>query len=290
MTTAGRACAAGVVIFVAALPARALSQAPLRNHLYDKLEVGVAATIVLDRSEARVDSPDGEIGTTFSLPNALGMQGASVQPAVGIRWKPIRRAELELTYQFLNRTGQRTIDRNLEVGGDTVYAGLASTSQLGSDDATLQLKYALWAGDGHTVGLALGIGAILFRLQIDAEGDATGGGGSVADTVRIDRRLTGPTASVGAFGNVRLGRRWYAAADVRALEVRFDRYGLSVLEGKLQATYYLSNRWGLGGGMYYTDVAVEVKPPPTRSGDATDLFGAVKHAYTSLRLGLIGVF
>ncbi len=289
-TTAGRACAAGFVFLATAFPLGAQVSVPPRNHLYDRLELGVAASFVLDRSEARVDSPEGEVGTTFSLTSALGMPSATVQPVVGLRWKPTRRAELELSYQFLNQSGQRTITQNLEIGGDSVYAGLRSTSDLGSDDATLQLKYALWAGDAHTVGLALGVGAIFFRLQVDAEGDASGGGGSVVDTVRIDKRFTGPTASIGAFGNVRLGPRWYVGADVRAFAVQFDRYSATVAEGNLLARYYLSDHWGVATSLYYTDATIEVMPPETRSGDASDLFGSVKHAYTSLRLGVIGAF
>lgn len=261
-----------------------------RNHLYDKLEVAAAVTFVLDRSVARVDSPDEEIGTTFSIPNILGLPATTVQPAVGLRWRPGRRTALELSYQFLNKSGQRVIDRNLDVGGDTVYAGLQSSSTLGSDDATLQFKYALLAGERHTIGAALGLGAIFFHLTIDATGDASGGGGSVADTVRINRSLTGPTASIGAFGNWRLGDRWYVGADARVLEVRFDRYGLSVLEGSLEASYYLSTWWGVIASLYYTDVAIEVQPQEVRRGDATDLFGSVKHAYTSLRLGAVAAF
>lgn len=287
----GRRTTAWLALLVA-LPAPGHAQgiASAPNHLYDKLEIAAAATFVLDRSEARVDSPDGEIGTTFSIPNVLGMPGTTIQPAVGLRWRPGRRTALELSYQFLNKSGRRVIDRNLDVGGDTVYAGLQSTSTLGSDDATLQFKYAFLAAERHTVGVALGLGAIFFRLTIDATGDASGGGGSVADTVRIDRSLTGPTASIGAFGNWRLSDRWYVGADVRVLEVRFDRYGLSVLEGSLEANYYLSTWWGVIASLYYTDVAVDVQPQEVRRGDATDLFGSVKHAYTSLRLGAVATF
>lgn len=288
--TAGRACAAGFVLLVAAFPARAQAPEVQRNHLYDKLEVAAAATFVLDRSEARVDSPEGMIGTTISIPNSLGLPGTTVQPAVGLRWRPGRRTALELSYQFLNKSGERTIERNLDVGGDTVYAGLQAASALSSDDATLQFKYALWAADRHTIGVAVGLGAIFFHLTIHAMGDASGGGGSVADTVRIDKSLTGPTASIGAFGNWRLGSRWYVGADARAFEIRIDRYGVSVLEGNLDARYYLSDRWGVGASVYYTDVALNVDPQEVRRGDATDLFGSVKHAYTSLRLGAVAAF
>lgn len=286
---AGRAVAVGMALLALAAPARAQGADSLRNHLYDKLQVGLAFTTVLNRSGARVDSPNGDVGTNINFRDALGISDATVQPAIGLRWKPGRHTEINLGYQFINQTGQRTIDDNLVVGEDTVYLGLNANTEVGSDNLTFQFKYSIWAAEKHTIGLALGLGAIFFDLKLDAVGDASGGGGSVADTVNIDKSFTGPTASLGAFGNWRVSDRWYVGADARGIGARVDRFDFSVFEANAGAQYYFSNRWGAGLGLYYTDVTVNVAQ---KSGGsvAGDLIGEVKYAYSSLRLGVIGAF
>lgn len=289
MGSAGRGAGLGLVLLAVAAPLFAQSADTLRNHLYDTFQVGVAFTTVLNRSNARVDAANGDVGTNIDFRDRLGISEATVQPAIGLRWKPGRRTEFDLGYQFLNQTGQRTIDENLVVGEDTVYLGLDADTKVSSDNATFQFKYSIWAAERHNIGLALGLGAIFFGLKIDAVGDASGGGGSVADTVNLDKSFTGPTASLGAFGNWRVGDRWYVGADARGIGARVDRYDFSVFEGNAGAQYYFSDRWGAGLGLFYTDVTVNVDQ---KEGDSVvdDLVGKVKYAYSSLRLGVIGVF
>lgn len=286
---AARAVVAGLAFLVVAAPAHAQGGDALRNHLYDKFQVGLAFTTVLNRSDARVDGPNGEIGTRVNFKDMLGITEATVQPAIGLRWKPGRKTEFDLGYQFLNQTGQRTIDRNLVIGGDTVYLGLDANTDLSASNATFQFKYSIWAKEKHNIGLALGLGAIFFDLQLDAVGDASGGGGSAADTVNIDKSFTGPTASIGAFGNWRLSDRWYIGADARGVGARVDRYDFSVFEGNAGAQYYFSDTWGAALGFFYTDVTVDVAAKSDGSV-AGDLIGKVKYAYSSLRLGVIAAF
>lgn len=281
----GRAVVVGLALLALAAPLAAQGGDTLRNHLYDKWQVGLAFTTVLNRSNARVDGPDGGLGTNIDLRNTLGISEATIQPAIGLRWKPGRRTEFDVGYQFLNQTGERSVDRDLIIGEDTVYAGFDANTDLGSDNATFQFKYSIWAAEKHNIGLALGLGAIFFSLKLDAMGEI----GPVTDTVNIDKSFTGPTASIGAFGNWRVGDRWYVSADARGIGARVDRYDFSVFEGNAGAQYFFSDRWGAGLGLFYTDVTVNVDQ---KEGDSvvSDLVGKVKYAYSSLRLGVIGAF
>lgn len=273
-----------------AVPASAQDSTEYKNHLYDKWQVGVAFTTVLNGSDARVDGADGSLGTTLNFRDILGISSATIQPAVGLRWKPGRRTEFDVGYQWLNQSGNRSISVDeLIIGGDTVSGDLRIKSKIGSDNATLQFKYSLFAAERHNIGLALGLGAILFDVNFDVAGGACAGTNCVSDSLSVSKKLTGPTASLGAFGRWRVGNRWYLGADARGLGARIDRFDISVFEGDATGQYFLSDRWGLELAGFYTNVSVKVGAQSS-GVVADDLVGKVAYSYSSVRLGVLAAF
>jgi hypothetical protein len=258
------------------------------NHLYDRFQAAVNFTTVLNWSNVRVDASNGP-GTTLDYKSLLGISGTSIQPALGVKWKPGRHTELDLGYQFLNQSGQRAFTDSLVIGDDTLSGNLDLRSKIGESNATLQFKYSLWPAERHNIGLALGLGAVFLRM--DFTGTAQGCAAASCDSTGafgISRSVTAPIASLGAFGRWRLGDRWYVGGDARGLGARVDRYQISVLEADAGAEYYLSDRWGLQLGWYYTDVTVNVAPKSEPS--AADFSGKVAYNYSSIRLGVISAF
>jgi len=260
------------------------------NHLYDTWQVGVSMTTVLNNSDVRVDGSSGSLGTNISFRDMLGMSGHSIQPAFAVAWKPGRRTELDLGYQFLNQSGSRSFRDSLVIGDNTIFGNLDLNSTTSSNNATFQFKYSIFAKERHSIGLAVGLGAVFLDLQIDGTatnciGDACVGSNGVA----VTKKLTGPTASLGAFGNWRLGNRWYVRGDARGLGARVDRFDISIFEADAIVRYFLSNRWGVGLGWFYTDVAVDVGAK-AENATVEDLVGKLAYNYTSIRLSLVAAF
>ena len=260
-----------------------------KNHLYDTFQASVNFTTVVNRSKARVDGSSGILGTTLDFRDILGLSGTTFQPALSVRWKPGRHTELDAGVQFINQSGQRDFMDTLRVGDDTVSGAISATTKAGSSNAILAFKYTLWAAERHALGLEIGLGAAFFSLKMDATGTACGGPNCAGGTLNVDKSLTGPVGGIGAFGQWRLGNRWYLGVDARGIGAKVDRYDFSVFQGDVAAEYFLSDRWGLTGGWYYNNVTVKVEP---KSGGsvANDLVGEVVYSYSSLRLGLLGVF
>lgn len=258
------------------------------NHLYDKFQASLDFTTVLNNSDARIDGSAGE-GTNLNFKDVLGISGSSIQPALGFAWKPGRHTELDVGYQFINQSGSRNFNDSLVIGDNTVFGQIDANTKLGSDNVNVAFKYSIFAAEKHNIGLEIGLGAIFFDLQFDAT--ATGCVGPDCDTgsVSIHKSLPGPTGALGAFGEWRLGNRWYIGGDARGIGAKVDRFDVSIFQADAYARYYFSNRLGAGAGWYYNDVTVDVAPKGG-SSSASDLAGKVKFAYTSLRLGGIFVF
>jgi len=265
-----------------------------RNHLYDKFQGSLDFTTVLNNSDARVDGSAGE-GTNLNFKDVLGISGSSIQPAIGVAWKPGRHTELDLSYQFINQSGTRSFNDSLVIGDNTVSGDIDANTKLGSDNFNLAFKYAIFAAEKHNIGLELGLGAIFFDLQFDATvtGTCTGpdctGSGPGTASASIHKSLPGPTGALGAYGEWRLGNRWYVGGDARGIGAKVDRFDVSIFQADAYARYYFSNKFGAGAGWYYNDVSVDVAPKGGSSA-SSDLAGKVKFSYTSLRLGGIFVF
>lgn len=262
----------------------------LQDHLYDKFQFALDFTTVLNNSEARVDGSGGE-GTNLNFKDLLGISGSSAQPALGVRWKPGRRTELDLGYQFINQSGTRSFNDTLIIGDNTVSGDIDADSKVGSDNLNLAFKYSILAAEKYNAGVELGLGAIFFDFQIDASASGCVGPDCASGSVSIDRQITIPTGALGAFGQFRVSNHWYVGADARGLWGDVDRYNVSIFQGDAYARYYFSDRWGAALGWYYNDVTVDIAAKSGSSSDNDlDLGGKVSFNYTSLRLGVIAAF
>jgi hypothetical protein len=284
---AGLATVAGLVL---AAPQALSAQDATVNHLYDKFQATLDFSTVLNNSEARVDGSAGE-GTTLNFKDLLGIAGSSVQPALGLAWKPGRHTELSVGYQFINQSGTRSFSDSLVIGDNTVFGDIDADTKVSSDNANLAFKYSILAKEKYNVGVELGLGAIFFDLQLDATATGCAGPDCASGSVSIDKKLTVPTGALGVFGQWRLGDHWYVGADARGIGGKVDRYDVSIFQADVFARYFFSDRWGAGAGWYYNDVTVDVAAKSGSSSDSDlDLGGKVSFNYTSLRLGVIAAF
>jgi hypothetical protein len=133
------------------------------------------------------------------------------------------------------------------------------------------------------------LGAIFFDMQLDAKAQGCVGTECDSGSVSTTKKVTGPTASLGAFGRWRVGDRWYVGGDFRAMSAVIDRYDESVLEAGAFGRYYLSDHWALGIGWNYTDVTLDLAP---KGGNVatSDFAGRIIYKYSSLKLGVVAAF
>ena len=279
-----------LAVLALAAPGALSAQDSTVNHLYDKFQATLDFSTVLNNSEARVDGSGGE-GTNLNFKDLLGISGSSIQPALGLAWKPGRHTELSIGYQFINQSGSRSWDDSLVIGDNTIFGQIDADTKIGSDNANLAFKYAILTKEKYIAGVEIGLGAIFFELQMDATAEGCAGPDCTSGSVSIDRKLTVPTGALGVFGQWRLGDSWYVGGDARAIGGKVDRYDFSVFQADVFARYYFSDRWGAGAGWYYNDVTVDVAAKDGDTSDSDlDLGGKISFNYTSLRLGVIAAF
>lgn len=273
-----------VALSLLASPAAAQTDSS-RNHLYDKFQFAISGTNVLLGTNLRVDGNDGQ-GTDVDVEDDLGLDRSKFQPRFGFRWRPGRRHELEVGYQFARRTGQKTLSDSLRFGDTTFYANATIKPTFNSDQAFLVYRFAFMAKERTQVGAALGLGPYFFDVAIDALASASGGSQTGEVAYSESASVIGPTASLGLFGRFRLGDRWYLDADIRYITISIDRFKASVLDAGLAARYFMSRKVGfeLGYGGNGIKVDVEAKDRAAAAGFKS---GRIKFTQQTFRLGII---
>lgn len=268
---------AAVATLLAATPLAA--QAP-RHGLYETWTFSLSTTAVILNSNIRVD---GETrGTDLDAEDDLGLETTKIQPRGAVRWRPGRRHELELGYQMARRTGTKVLERDIEFGDTTFNVGADLTTTYDTDLAFLTYRFAFTAKERTQFGAALGFGALLLDVGLDAEAP----GGEEAST---SKGVTAPTASLGVYGRFLSGDRWYFETDARVLKLSIDRFDARVIEAGGAARYALSDRWSLEGGYSLSAIKVDIGPKSTDAGEEGIASGQIKFSLQSVRLGVVFV-
>jgi hypothetical protein len=257
-----------------------LSAQTARRSLYDKFEVNVSATGIFVNSKIRIDGSDGP-GTEIDAEDDLGLAKLKLQPRASLRWRPGRRHELELGYQFARRTGETTLQRTIDFGDSTYVLGTDVHSQLNSDQAFLTYRFAFLAKERSQVGAGLGLGALLVDTRLQALGDD-----EVVDWTQ-EKKVTAPVGSLGLFGRFLSGDRWYFEVDARYFAVIIDRYDAQVLDLGAAARYFLSPSFGIEAGYGGSGIEVDVGPKDTIIDRETLAGGRLKFSLQNVRLGLV---
>jgi hypothetical protein len=270
----------GLVVFfgLAAFAAAPAAQAQTSlGRLYDEWQIDLSGAVVILGTTIRVDGSEGQ-GTDVNSDD-LGLPGDRFMPRASVRWRPGRRHELELGYQFARRSGERTLDREV-VFADSIYdVGLATKTKFRTDQAFLTYRYAIQAKERTQLGAGIGVGALPFKFEIDALAST----GSDSVTRSATRSLVGPTASIGVYGRFLLGERWYLETDLRAIAIKIDRFKPSIVEGNLAGRYFLSDKLGLELGYGISSIRITVDPRESGKGFS----GRIKYPLQNVRLGVV---
>jgi hypothetical protein len=258
--------------------------APERNHLYDKFQLTGGFAFVRFNTTIRVDTPDGP-GTEIDVEDDLNADRTVPDPRFGLRWQISRKHSLEFGYLFARRTGERTLQRDIEYQGETYDAGLLVKTKFDSDLASLTWRWAFHASDKSQIGATLGLGAILFRTGLD-------GYLSVNDQtaeVSASRDLTAPVGSLGAFGHWKLSPKWYLEADARGIYIPVDRFEAIVGDLGVAARWFPMTWGGLELGLASNWVRVDINRDP--EAVLTGSFeGKIRYAITNIRTGVVIAF
>ena len=266
------------VAVIALVGATPQARAQSTSRLYDKWQIDLSGSALVMGTDIRVDGSNGE-GTEIDGEDVLGLSREQIQPRASVRWRPGRRHEVELGYQFARRTGEKTLERDVVIADSTYTVGLNLKTTLRTDQVFVAYRLAIRARERTQLGVGVAVGVFPFKLEVDRLVSA--GGSEVASS--NERSLTGPFGSIGVYGRFLLGDRWYLEGDLRGIAIEIDRFEAGVVEGNLAGRYFLSDKWAMELGYGISAVTLTVNPPEDREG----FFGKLDYPVHHVRLGVV---
>ncbi|HEX7878934.1 MAG TPA: hypothetical protein VF720_05960 [Candidatus Eisenbacteria bacterium] len=267
------------------LPVAAFAEEPNPTHLYDKFQFEVSGTAVGFNSELRVDANQGDDGTDIDAEDDLKAPEIKVQPRFELRWRPGRRHELELGYQFARRNSEHQLDNSFDFGDTTFMSGTHVRSHFDTDRAFLNYRYAFMAREKTQVGLTFGVGALFIDTQVDALTEIQSEDGEREVEYGAGGSIIGPSAAIGPFANFQVGEDWYIHSDLRWLKATVDRFTVRVLDAEAGTRWYPWTSVGFDLSGAVSSIALDVARPEDRDG----LAGSFEYSLLQLRLGLVYV-
>ena len=281
-------CAAVAACLAEKCAPRAAAQEP-RSSLYPRFEIDASGTLLVLGATIRIDSKTNlRLGTEIKAEDVLGVPRTTFQPRVTLRWRPWRRHELEAGIFPAARSGERTLTRTIVVGDTSFAAGARVSSALRTSQAFFTYRFAFTARETTQFGIALGLGALFFRSQIDALAVATGGGVERNRVLYSEtQESTGPTASVGVYGRLLLGHRWHLEAELRGIYLESGVYEVRMLEGGAAGRYFFSRTVGAELGYdlgYYHEASDQTS---NRGFFELDFRGKVHYIVHGFRGGIV---
>lgn len=278
-----------VIALGAPLPPTVAAQ-EIQNQLYRTLELDLTGDLLVFNTTLRIDPTNRpQLGTELSAEDDLGSPRANFQPRGALRWRPGRRHELEVGYVRAVRSNQRVLERTISFADTTFGAGARVESSFRTSQMFLNYRYAIRARDPSQIGVALGLGIIFLRGELDAL--VTTASGADSASFSGERKFNGPVASIGPYGRFRIGDRWYLETDLRGMYVKISNFKASVIEGGVAARRFFSNTFGAELGYNIGFYSVTVDRPATGNGFLSiDFRGRLEYTVNGFRGGIILMF
>jgi hypothetical protein len=197
----------------------------------------------------------GRPGTVIDFESELGLADRKALPwfQLGARLGEHWRVELE--YFALNRSGQRTITRDL-VWDDTVFPANASVaSTFDSDILRLSAGWSFVYTERLEVGAVLGLHVTRFRIALQAEVAAEA---LAAETrVETDDALL-PLPTIGLYGKYDVTRSWSVFGHVDYFSLTTGSYEGGLVNAMAGVGWRINDRFGLQLGYRYVDYSLGV--------------------------------
>src|SRR5262249_4967650 len=212
-------------------------------------------------------------GDRVDLGSDLGVDQNTSGAWVGAEWRFAPRHRLGFTYSRFTLRGERTIDRDLQIGDEVFPAGASVSSSLRLQILPITYSYSLLKRE--RAELAVTAGLHWSRLRFQAEGSASS---STLDLSRdANAKADVPLPLLGLRYDYHFGPRWSAGAGVAAFALKFGEstwnFEGSLWSARLHGEYRFARNFALGAALDGFRVKVDASQDAWKGGFDYGYFG-----------------
>lgn len=238
---------------------------------WEKASIQIGGFITSSDTQMRVDSKGGGAGAVVNLEDALGLNSEKTTYRIDgfYRFGETRRHEVELHYFDSRRSGEKVLDRTIEVGDTTFPIGASVSTQFDLKFINLDYSYAFFQDDRVRLSVAGGLHTIGVHYKLDSPGLA----------LFEDEKFTAPLPVAGFRGEVVVTERWRLKGGVDVLYVEYNQYTGALADTNVAVEYLPFKHAGFGLALNNVRMKLE-----SDGGDGTSLNGQLNFNFSGLLL------
>ena len=225
---------------------------------WDKFSISVGGFITQSDTTIQLNSATLGVGAVIDLENGLGVESdfRTYRIDANYRFGESRRHEIEFHYFDSRRTGDRTLDQQLQIGDLILPAGTGVTTEFDLTFANLDYVYNFLMDDRVRLGVSAGLHTTGIGLKITETG-----GGAVED-----ESFTAPLPMIGLRSEILLTERWRLKMDFNFFYLEYDNYTGQLSDALMAVEYRPWKNFSLGAGINSIDYTVEADTDDTIVG------------------------
>lgn len=217
-----------------------------RNPLDSALIVDVGWFFMSTDARVRVDGEtSAQVGTDVDFDQTFGL-GDFDRFRAEAAWRIAPRHLIRGMYFQNNRSGSRTIDRDVSFNGETFPVGADVRSDSDLTVAQLSYEYEFLQRENYAIGAGIGIHYMDIGLGLDTTLNAQGG--SVSRSLDERANTKAPLPVLGLRAVWRLPHDFYITAQAQYFYIQFDPYYGSLLDLKANIVWQFTDHVGIGVG------------------------------------------
>jgi hypothetical protein len=199
------------------------------------------------KTEATLDVTGTNVGTKVDFEDELGLAGQGGALRADAWFRPGRHDRIDFAWFKLDRSATRTIDRDINWGGEVIPVNTSVNGDLSTDILQLRYTYYLLANDDFELGAGLGIYGMNVGASLRA--DALGINESFKTPV--------PLPVVGVQGAWAFAPRWQVLGAAQFFFMKLENIGSTdeitggVIDVLLGLEYELVDHVGVGTSYDY---------------------------------------
>jgi hypothetical protein len=231
---------------------------------WEKFSLSVGGFLTETDTTIQINSESLGVGAVVELEDVLGVERSfsTYRIDATYRFGQTRRHEIEFHHFSSKRSGDKTLDEELQIGDIIFPADTGVITDFEMTFTNVDYVYNFLLDDRVRFGVSAGLHTTGFRLKV-----AETGGVNVED-----QEFTAPLPMVGLRLGVLLSERWRFRTDVNLFYIEFDNYTGRLGDIVVAVEYNPWKNFGFGAGLNAINYRVEAKP----DADLTDLNGQVK--------------
>jgi hypothetical protein len=243
----------GAVALVLSSPLAGAQEPPRSagGYLDNRYSLTVGIFALRPETTVRLDAPNGRVGTTVSREDDLGLESHATAADLTFSARIGERHRVELEQFGIDRSGERSNLRTIQVGSDTYDVGLQLETEFDMDVTRLGYAYSFIRDTNKEVGIHVGVHVTDMAMRFTAALRP------ITESTQELANTTAPLPVIGVQGAYRFLPRWTMRGRAQFFRLEAGDYDGKIDHAAIAFEHATFEHVGLGVALDYFRVDLE---------------------------------